>query len=82
VHPHIPILFPNLHFPNPILFPLKNIETEVEIGFFRPFPSVFIATHKVGASRTPCHLPKTLALSDLCLLDASCGLEHAASVDG
>jgi hypothetical protein len=21
----------------------KNIETEVEIGFFRPFPSVFIA---------------------------------------
>jgi hypothetical protein len=24
----------------------KNIETEVEIGFFRPFPSVFIATQE------------------------------------
>jgi hypothetical protein len=43
VHPHIPIPFPNPHFPNPIPFPPKNIETEVEIGFFCLFPSVFIA---------------------------------------
>ena len=28
---------------NPIPFPPKNIETEVEMRFFRPFPSVFIA---------------------------------------
>jgi hypothetical protein len=53
VHPHIPVSFPNPHFPNPIPFPPKNIETEVEMGFFRPFPSVFIATGKHTTSQYP-----------------------------
>jgi hypothetical protein len=35
--------FPNPHFPNRIRFPLTNIEMEIEMEFFRPFPSVFIA---------------------------------------
>jgi hypothetical protein len=39
VCPHIPILFSNPYFLNPLPFPPKNIETEVEIGFFRPFSS-------------------------------------------
>ena len=41
-----PIPFPYPYFPNPIPFPPKNIETEVEIRFFRLFPSIFIATQK------------------------------------
>jgi hypothetical protein len=35
--------FPNPHFPNRIRFPLTNIEMEIEMEFFRTFPSVFIA---------------------------------------
>jgi hypothetical protein len=56
VCPYIPIPFSNPHFPNPILFPPKNIETEVEIWFFRPFPSVFIAI------RDACFLPSPAML--------------------
>ena len=43
VLPRNQIPFPYPYFPNPIPFPPKNIETEVEMRFFRPFPSVFIA---------------------------------------
>ena len=39
-----PIPFPYPYFPNPIPFLPKNIETEVEMRFFRPL-SVFIANH-------------------------------------
>jgi hypothetical protein len=46
MHSHIPIPFPNLHFSNPISFPPTNIETEVEIGFFRLFMFVFIARYE------------------------------------
>ena len=49
VLPHNPILFLYPYFPNPIPFPPKNIETKVEMRFFRPFPSVFIASYKCGA---------------------------------
>jgi hypothetical protein len=40
VHPHIRIPFSNPYFSNPVLFSPKNIETKVEIGFFRPFSSL------------------------------------------
>ena len=35
--PRNPIPFPYSYFPNPIPFPSKNIETEVEMRFFRRF---------------------------------------------
>jgi hypothetical protein len=44
VEPHIPIPFSNLHFLNPRFHQKKIIETKVKIRFFRPFPSVFVAT--------------------------------------
>jgi hypothetical protein len=44
---HIPIPFSNPHFPNPLPFPSKNIETEVEIGF----SSVSIRFHHCSLGR-------------------------------
>jgi hypothetical protein len=49
------------YFPNPLPFPSENIETEVEIGFFRPFPTVFIpsgggSTHPASPACTHVHL--------------------------
>ena len=38
-----PIPFPYLYFPNSIPFSSKNIKIEVEMRFFRPFPSVLMA---------------------------------------
>jgi hypothetical protein len=45
-YPYIPIPFPNPHFPNRIPFPPKDIETEIEMVFFRPFPSVSVRFHR------------------------------------
>jgi len=59
VLPHNPIPFPYPYFPNPIPFLSKNIETEVEIRFFRRngnrnkvFPSVSVHFHRYSEVRS------------------------------
>jgi len=85
VLPRNPIPFPYPYFPNPILFPPKDIETVVEMRFFRPFPSVFIASYERDwkpsrSQKIPENEPEAISSAVPCAATSDLLAGHASTI--